>query len=125
MTERDDLCALELALARRDEAQINGGFEAVLHEHFVEFGSSGRVWTRAEILEMLQSPRPEGRMRGIAIETFDVAELAPHMRLVTFVTAGIRSSDGQLVRSRRSSIWVRDGDRWQVRFHQGTPLTTS
>jgi ribonuclease HI len=24
--------------------------------------------------------------------------------------------------ARRASIWVRDGESWRIRFHQGTPL---
>ena len=38
---RRDAPALELALVRRDEAAIPGGYEAVLHESLVEFGSNG------------------------------------------------------------------------------------
>ena len=43
------------------------------------------------------------------------------MLLATFdmVAAG---ADGVTIRSRRSSTWVRDGDRWRMRFHQGTPI---
>ncbi|HEY7132141.1 MAG TPA: DUF4440 domain-containing protein, partial [Candidatus Limnocylindrales bacterium] len=46
--------ALELALARRDEAAIPGGYEAVLDRDFLEVGASGRVWSRDETLASLR-----------------------------------------------------------------------
>ena len=53
------LLALELALAQRDEAAIPGGYEAVLAPDVLEIGSSGRLWTRAEILEALHAEPPK------------------------------------------------------------------
>lgn len=51
----------------------------------------------------------------VAIERFVVEELAPGVILATYDTAGARPAC-------RMSIWVRVGDRWRIRFHQGTPL---
>lgn len=115
----DTLLALELALARRDEAAIPGGYEAVLHEAFLEFGSSGRTWSRAEILEALRAAPPTD---AVSIEAFATHELAPGVYLATFETAGIDPANGLRVRRRRSSVWIRDGDRHRIRFHQGTPV---
>jgi len=30
-----------------------------------------------------------------------------------------------LERANRSSLWVREGGRWRLRFHQGTPLSST
>ena len=114
----DELLALELALARRDEPAIPGGYEAVLASDFLEIGASGRRWTRAEILEALHGEPPDDL---IAIESFDCAELAPGVLLATFDTVAT-GPGGVTVRGRRSSTWVRHDDRWRMRFHQGTPL---
>ena len=100
---RRRLLALELALARRDEAAIPGGYEAVLAPDFLEIGSSGRLWTRAEILEALHAEPPNP---SISIEAFEVADLGPDLVLASYDTLGI-TSDGEERRSRRSSIWVR------------------
>ena len=116
--DADALLALELALARRDEAAIPGGYEAVVASDFLEIGASGRRWTRDEVLEALHAEPPNDL---VAIESFDCAELAPGVLLATFdmVATG---PDGSTIRSRRSSTWVRRGDRWQMGFHQGTRL---
>jgi hypothetical protein len=113
------LLALELALARRDEAAIPGGYEAVLHEAFMEYGASGRTWTRDEILGLVRgSPITD----AISIEAFGADELAPGVYLATFDTVWVDPAGGREVRRHRSSIWIRTGDRYQVRFHQGTPV---
>ncbi len=114
----DELLALELALARRDEPAIPGGYEAVLAPDFAEIGASGRRWTRAEILEALHADPPDP---SISIEAFEVADLGPDLILATYDTRVI-APDGAERRSRRSSTWVRQDDRWQLRFNQGTPI---
>ena len=117
-SDADALLALELALARRDEAAIPGGYEAVLASDFLEIGASGRRWTRDEILEALHAEPPND---SIAIESFELAELAPAVLVATFdmVATG---ADGLPTRSRRSSTWVSRDGRWLLRFHQGTRL---
>ena len=75
------LLALELALARRDEAAIPGGYEAVLAPDIVEIGSSGRLWTRAEILEALHAEPPNP---SVAIESFQPADLGPDLLLASY-----------------------------------------
>ncbi len=113
------LRALELALARREEAAIPGGYEAVLAPDFIEIGSSGHVWTRAEILEALHAEPPN---TSITIESFELVELAPDVLLATYDAIAL-GADGAPIRRRRSSIWVREDDRWQLSFNQGTPIS--
>ena len=85
------LLALELALARRDEASIPGGYEAVLAPDFLEIGSSGRLWTRAEMLAALHAEPPNA---SISIEAFEIADLGPDLILASYDTLGI-TSDGE------------------------------
>jgi ribonuclease HI len=107
---RDELLRLETALACRDEAAIPGGYEAVLDDGFRETGASGRAWTRGEMLAMLASAtRSEGEL-----ERFGIERLGDGVVLATYETGGVRPA-------RRSSVWVRSGGRWRLRFHQGTP----
>ena len=112
---QNELQRLELLLmdpaVRRDRERVG----ALLTSDFVEFGSSGRVWTRKETLELL------------ATETYtapDVADfgfrlLGPAVVLVTYRTLRTGAA-GELTITLRSSIWIRELDRWQVCFHQGT-----
>jgi len=111
--------ALELALARRDERAIPGGFDAVLHSSVVEFGSSGRVWTRDEILEALHSGP---RIDAITIERFDAHVVRPGVFLVMYESTATDPVTGLTTRQRRSSLWMREGDGFVLRFHQSTPI---
>jgi hypothetical protein len=87
--------------------------DRVLHPAFFEFGRSGRQWTRAETL----SAEPS----DIVAELYEFAvhQVSADAALVTYISA---VHGGQLHLSNRSSLWVHDGDRWLLRFHQGTPV---
>jgi len=117
--EAEALEALELALARRDETAIPGGFDSVLHSSVVEFGSSGRVWTRDEILEALRSGP---RIDAITIERFDAHVVRPGVFLVMYESTATDPVTGLTTRQRRSSLWMRQGDGFVLRFHQSTPI---
>jgi L-amino acid N-acyltransferase YncA len=111
---RAELRRLEEALWR-PESRFNRAFmESVLAEDFIEFGSSGRVWSREEILDMpahdLRATLP---LSGLAITPIRIDAV-----LLTYTSEVIRD---RVYRSNRSSIWVRVGPSWRLRFHQGTP----
>ena len=63
----EHLHAFELALASRHESAIEGGYDAALAEEFVEFGQSGRRWTRDAALASMAGDAPRD---DIAIEGF-------------------------------------------------------
>ena len=104
---RDELLRCEAALAARDPSGVEGGLVRLIADDFVEFGRSGRVWTRNSIRGMLEGPLAA----PMPIDRFGVARLADDVALVTYRGA----------MANRSSVWVRRGGRWQLRFHQGTP----
>lgn len=106
-----ELERLEVALARRDEAGLPGGYGAVLADEFAEVGRSGRVWNREAILEALAAATPS----PIDVVDLSVVELAASVWLVRYDT--IVSG----ARTHRSSVWVRSGGRLRMRYHQGTP----
>lgn len=105
---------LERLLLRADIRADGRRLEALLHPDFREFGSSGRVWDRATIVEALVAdPEAPG-----AAEAFEPARLAEDVVLLTY---RVRGDAGSL----RSSLWVRDGaSGWRLRFHQGTRTPT-
>jgi hypothetical protein len=85
-TPHDDLCAhlqaceqavLDPAL-RRDRSRVS----ALLAEDFLEFGSSGRVWTREQILELLETEDYQPPV----MEDFKCAFIADGVALVTYRT---------------------------------------
>ena len=107
-----ELHRLESALARRDPALLDGDARTLyelIADDFLEFGASGRTWTAAEVREALATEPA----RDVPMEDFAVTRLAVGVALVTY-----RSRDPR--HAKRSSIWVRRGGRWVMRFHQGT-----
>lgn len=108
---------LELSLwqprNRNDPDYIDG----LLHPDYLEVGSTGRSWTREEILE------PAGDFHA-ELTDLSVAELAAGVVLVTY-TSVIDDLPGvdEVTQSpvRRTSLWLQTGGRWRLRYHQGTP----
>ena len=90
--------------------------EEVLASDFFEFGRSGKVYRRADTLNVISQeirclfPLTDLKIRLINKDTAQV----------TYVSH-VDYLHGQ-EKSLRSSIWSRLDDRWQLRFHQGTPL---
>ena len=99
---------------RKNQAQLS----ALLAVDFREIGSSGRTFSRAEMLQELQS---ESTLRRVTLSDFQCSMLSDVLALVTYQT--VRTTpEAPLLAAWRSSLWVfRDG-RWQVLFHQGTPV---
>lgn len=91
----------------------------LLADEFIEFGSSGCIFNKSQIISSLQQEVSEATVR-ISIENFLTRRLAPHVVLVTYRTVG---SDPAVQRL-RSSIWKFEGGRWQMVFHQGTPSSS-
>jgi hypothetical protein len=121
----DDLCAqlrnLEESLLdpaiRRDSAQVT----ALLAEDFEEFGASGRVWTREQILDLLATEIYEPP----SMEEFRCHTIADGVVLVTYRAVRTDPHSGERATTLRSSIWTEQSGIWRVRFHQGTPAERS
>ena len=89
--------------------------DALLGDEFLEIGSSGALYDKAQIIAALQT---ETGVR-FSLEEFRVRELARGVVLAIYRTS--RTSQGELKRALRSSIWKFAAGRWQMVFHQGTP----
>jgi GNAT superfamily N-acetyltransferase len=85
----------------------------LLHPDFLEFGGSGTVWTREAIVEELLG---DPKIGPLELVDTNVAFLDADTALLTYRLL----IDGRP--SVRSSVWVLDGGRWRIRFHQGTPV---
>ncbi|MFC4173522.1 DUF4440 domain-containing protein [Microvirga sp. GCM10011540] len=111
---------LETSLLRPEVRASRDALSKLLANDFVEFGSSGRVYDRDQVIEGLNQessyPAP-GRMTY----EFSVRRLSEVVALVTYRVSR-RMPDGEEFQTRRSSIWQLIGGRWQMVFHQGTPV---
>ena len=85
----------------------------LLADDFVEFGSSGRTYTKADLVATLQAETPVTQTTS----DFNVARLAPTVALLTY---RIRRHSEPPVDTLRCSVWQQSGERWQMVFHQGT-----
>jgi ribonuclease HI len=88
-----------------------GRTAVLLHPDFLEIGSSGRVWTRDAMMMALEEDPGE----RTDIEILGADRVGPNAVLLTY------RSFARSGTTLRSSLWVLDGDRWRLRFHQGTP----
>jgi hypothetical protein len=93
----------------------------LIADEFVEFGSSGRVYDKAETVAALAEEQTQGPAAVAVASGFRVSLLAEAVALVTYQTER-RLPSGPVTRSRRCSIWKQIEGRWQMVFHQGTPV---
>jgi len=109
------LLALEQRLARIGERLTAEKAAALLADGFIEFGASGKIWTKADVVAAMAVWEPA----SATIEDFSVRELGSSLCLVTykFVEAGNANRS-----SLRSSLWRYSGKAWEMVFHQGTTI---
>ncbi|WNV05025.1 DUF4440 domain-containing protein [Candidatus Methylospira mobilis] len=86
----------------------------LLADDFVEFGRSGRSYSKVQILEALGSEPAD----LITSSEYKLSLLSPTVALLTYKSQ--RNTDASTC-TLRSSIWRQQGEAWQMVFHQGTP----
>jgi hypothetical protein len=90
----------------------------LLHERFREFGRSGRIYTRGEILSEFSQVPPAYEVWS---QDFQAELLSEGVVLLTYRSAHI-NRDGELERhTNRASLWQQTEHGWQLLFHQATP----
>ena len=89
----------------------------VLAPDFVEFGQSSKIYKRQDTFDI-----PAQEIKTIIpLPDFKVKLIDDNIAQVTYVSI-VEYAEG-VNKALRSSIWSRkNGDGWQLRLHQGTPL---
>ena len=111
------LRALEEELLQPAVRKTASRLDALLADDFIEFGSSGRVFDKHDIIDTLTSESPARR----SLTDFRALPLGPEVVLTTYRATSYGASGEQPIHSLRSSVWRLLDGRWQVVFHQGTP----
>jgi len=93
----------------------------LLAEDFVEFGSSGRAYDKAQVVAGLAAEHGQASPVERTAHDLRIRALADGVALVTYRTVR-RQPDGIEAQSLRSSVWTVIDGRWQLVFHQGTPI---
>lgn len=110
-TDEDLVVRRERALLTDEVRSDPAAVAALLDPAWEEIGRSGRRWSREEMLAAI-GPLEE----RVELEVLSVDRVAPDSILLLW-RAVLASGEATL----RSSLWVRSGQRWLQRFHQGTP----
>ncbi|HBP62775.1 MAG TPA: DUF4440 domain-containing protein [Desulfosporosinus sp.] len=118
-SHKEQLCQLELRLLQPEVRRSAEDIAWLLGDNFVEFGSSGRIFCKQQVVEGLPQ-EPSVRM---ILQDFHATTLAPDVVLTNFRVVKHRDPGAENVHSLRSSIWKFIDGRWQMIFHQGTPTT--
>jgi len=117
MDVSETLRELEQSLLESSTRKNADVVASLLAGDFREFGTSGRVYSKTEIIAALQE-ESEGR---ISMRDFEARLLGEGIALATYISTKV-GSGGLAVEALRSSVWVfRDG-HWTMLFHQGTRL---
>lgn len=110
-SDEDAVIRLERELldpaVRADSSRV----AALLHPDFEEIGRSGRLWGRDALVEALADEDEP----AADLDVLGVQRIGEDVLLLTARTTDARGT------TLRSSLWVRSGGRWRLRFHQGTP----
>ncbi|HSU01496.1 MAG TPA: RNase H family protein [Nocardioides sp.] len=107
-TDEEQVVAQERALLTDAVRSDRAAVATLLHPDWQEVGRSGRLWSRAEVLEEI------GPIDPMELDVLSVDRVGDDTILLLWRASG----DGRS--TLRSSLWVRSGGAWQQRFHQGT-----
>ncbi|MCU1323606.1 MAG: hypothetical protein JWM43_3255 [Acidobacteriaceae bacterium] len=120
--EVDDLLRkLESDLLEPSNRSDSRFLDLVVADEFREFGSSGRLFDKASLIQALLN---ESLHEKIVLSEFAVQALGAEASLVTYRSTRQASSELPQQSVRRSSIWIKREGRWQLIFHQGTLIPT-
>lgn len=111
----EELRHLEERLLRPDVRKSAQALADLLADEFMEFGSSGRIFDKQQIIAALQDEPTSQR----SLLDFKTMVLASEVVLTTYRVLR-RTSGGQATYTLGSSIWRLVEGRWQMVFHQGT-----
>ncbi|KND48672.1 MAG: hypothetical protein AB200_03030 [Parcubacteria bacterium C7867-005] len=91
--------------------------DGLISNDLIEFGSSGQVYTKKDVLVNL----PSSTEIKFNMTDFDVIALGPDIVQSRFKTEKTNLQTGEITRSQRSSLWRNENGKWKMIFHQGTP----
>lgn len=109
----------ERALFANDTRKSRIELERLLHPKFTEIGASGRRFNREQIIAELS--QEQNQNPSIVGQRFAVNDITDNAKLLTYELF-VEDIEGHKSKySRRSSLWVKTSEGWQIKFHQGTP----
>jgi tRNA (guanine37-N1)-methyltransferase len=121
-TDLSALRKLEESLWRHETRGDPAFQDKVFASDCIEFGRSGRVYSRTEML--MPPDQPWDIVAKLPLPKYLARLVAADLVLVTYQSEVKRGNDLEL--ANRASLWSRGGPLgWQLKFHQGTPIGQS
>lgn len=95
-------------------------FDILLHDDFYEIGYSGKTYSKLEVLQKL----PE-KMQATSVwsQDFSLQSVTENVALLHYKSAHLDGTGDLHRHAQRSSLWLYENGCWQLRFHQGTPVS--
>lgn len=91
----------------------------LLHPTFHEVGRSGTSYDVECMIESMKLEQPsDGYLHS---QEFECTPLAESVYLLLYKSAWVEGDRRISGFAKRSSIWILNGDNWQMKYHQGTP----
>ena len=101
---------LENALLTDEVRKSTDKLNQLISDNFVEFGSSGKIYKKSDILKFL----PKEEFKKITITDFEIISSRKDEVSVHYKS----NSENNI--TLRSSIWKKEEGNWKIIFHQGT-----
>ena len=108
---------LETELLQPEVRKSKERLNELLADEFYEIGESGKQYNKQDILKDL----PKQTEIKYTIQNFNAVEVSPGIILATY-QAEKEMAGKKGTSSLRSSFWQNRNGKWQITFHQGTPL---
>ena len=113
---REILRRLEEELWREETRFDPVRMNELIADDFFEFGRSGRVYSKKDTLAIARQ-----KLEAVLpLPDFYVRLISKNVAQVTYNSEV--TYDGVVEHARRSSLWSRTANSWQLHFHQGTPF---
>ena len=110
-----ELRQLEPLIYAANDGKTRAHFEALLAPNFWEVGASGKRYSRAFVLGVLEERQRLPREEPWQAIGHHVQAVAPELYLLTYTLLQATRA------SRRATLWrCAAPDRWQMVYHQGT-----
>lgn len=98
----------ELGTARAD-------FERMTADDFWEIGASGKIYTREEVLDLLEERHSGPQAESLVVSAFRVRQLGLGLYLAHYDLVQEHTR-----KTRRTTLWRHSAEGWKIVFHQGT-----
>jgi len=117
----EQVMSLEKSLIDAQKRRDRNFYSSTLADDFISVGTDGKVHPKAEILSDL----PSTELAEYRTYNMQVVSLNDNAAVVTYdVIVRMVHYDDETPRYQHvSSIWVKQGDQWKLKFQQATPGT--